>query len=1243
MPSSTYIAIRLHPDSPVDAGVFGSSYLKDLQIQVYPASVEQKPANLLGETNIAPSNLTISPIPFLANANVVSVTKTVQSPTIQQGSNDYGKSLDVSDPDGIPFGATVTCQDNSKLFNSNTTVNNIPAAANPTTIGLSQSIPNPVDAGTTVSFFFVYGENSPGITLDWNPNNPSFQFQLNTSAAANNSTTVNFTPTDGIAVGMQVTAPSGIPSNTTVLSVAATSITLSNAVTLAHKAAVTFTSSLSSGIVQHTEPFQIDVPFGTIEVPIPASVATAVIEINPQPPANTYLDITVVATRTGVSIPVNNDFYDVYFTQGPLPTLDQYQSLPPSLYITLPAPPQPNTISLDIPTDGSAPEWSGLFGAMKQALDKDPFFQFTGDPLQFLANLSTTQCTRMAYDIVWGQQTNALPAPPDPIESLYTNPPNPGGSTGNNGTNNLEQDRQKFEGTISSFYSTRNATAERLSKFVAAASAALFCEQTSLNSTAALLEFPVDPSSTNFAAAVESELIVQGLGGSASSDLSFGVPAAFFYALGANLEKSTKAAQRFQSATGDAIERLLQQFATAESTGAIDGDSQKFASDPSQTITSFQAARRLVALRISAASNSPSATVVAGSPLASLIKDWRSQTDPTPTPPLNPPLSYQQIDFNIWTKTLGTADPLGYLYLDLDALTQGFVIPSSTSTLADKIVAWLPSVGLPQTVDGLKKVSAKQWTDFFTANPSWLPPFTQPAALSNSTSVNPPKAGYIAARIRAFIRAVQQFFTVSTAVTQAPLPQAGAPPVFELPSPSNDRILLAVQSLPGTFTFGSTLSATDLTSAVQNVFPNDLAAQAWLTDAMIAINDLYTVASVVPNPATLPNPVSFAFSIAEALYARGFRSAKDITRLSGDDFQQAMTGTIAYDYANSGSNSLYQKARAIAPNSPSSVEPGGGFQPINADGSLVNCVPPPCLSPLGPISYLQEMLQVSQASTCGNPFATPGTGQITLGDAMAARRGPVGNLLASCANLETPLPLIDIVNESLEYLGATNPPSTSGGPGPSGTVYDTSADELAGYVLCKEGDCEDKEDRRCHEPDAIYAALPEYSTPATPVKGKNDSVEPLVYNYLRSDFSTCHLPYSQALDVSRTYLRHFGACRFEELRTFRKCITEFALDPANPPVGFQSHLWRYPVRIETAIEYLGITPEEYTLLFQGTPAQSCGIPIDRAAPRTAPVPVPVVYGFSSSGDKPTVSLDTISLVASSCGYYRGQIEHHAAP
>ena len=462
------------------------------------------------------------------------------------------------------------------------------------------------------------------------------------------------------------------------------------------------------------------------------------------------------------------------------------------------------------------------------------------------------------------------------------------------------------------------------------------------------------------------------------------------------------------------------------------------------------------------------------------------------------------------------------------------------SLLADQIALWLPSTTSPPTpsptVATLKQVTATQWTSFFTAvgNPTWLPPFTQPVAPGVSQSPAPQKAGYVALRIRAFVRAVQLFFTVSSVPTSAQLPAPGAPPTFDLPA--FDPISLAVAAIPG-FKFGTPFTGIQLPTAVSTVFPTpNLEAQAWLTEAMNAINDLWQVASVVQNPVisgdyTLPNPVSFAFSVAEALYARGFRRASDISNISGADFQQALIGTVAYDFAltNTGSNpSLYQQAQTVSPPTTTPGQTGGGpFQPIN-DGSLVDCVPPPCLSPLGPIVYLQEMLKLSQASTCDNPWAPPASeGQTMLGDAVAARRGPVGTLTADCANLETPLPVIDMVNECLEYLGATQPSSTQT---PSGTIYDTSADQLAGYKLCEEGDCCKEKDCGCHEPAAIFAALPEYSTPATPVKGENDSFEPLAYDRLQTDFSSCCLPYSQALDVSRTYLHHLGSCRFEELR-----------------------------------------------------------------------------------------------------------------
>ena len=119
------------------------------------------------------------------------------------------------------------------------------------------------------------------------------------------------------------------------------------------------------------------------------------------------------------------------------------------------------------------------------------------------------------------------------------------------------------------------------------------------------------------------------------------------------------------------------------------------------------------------------------------------------------------------------------------------------SSLADQIAAWLPSTTTPPTptptVETLKQVTAQQWTTFFTytGNSSWLPPFTQPIAPGASPGQVTHKAGYVALRIRAFIRAVQQFFTVSSVATAAQLPAIGAPPLFNLPAQSNDPILEA--------------------------------------------------------------------------------------------------------------------------------------------------------------------------------------------------------------------------------------------------------------------------------------------------------------------------------------------------------------------------------------------------------------------------------------------------------------------
>ena len=192
----------------------------------------------------------------------------------------------------------------------------------------------------------------------------------------------------------------------------------------------------------------------------------------------------------------------------------------------------------------------------------------------------------------------------------------------------------------------------------------------------------------------------------------------------------------------------------------------------------------------------------------------------------------------------------------------------------------------------------------------------------------------------------------------------------------------------------------------------------------------------------------------------------------------------------------------------------------------------------------------------------------SLLSAISRRRGPIGDLAASGANLETPLPTIDLVNECLEFMAAAPKPS-------NGTVYDTSADDLAGHLSVTP--CLARPTVRSRLPSArrIFAALPEYSTPATPV-GANSAVTPAVWNVLKKDFSSCRSAILSGARPLSHLLKAFGGCRVEEMRTFRKCITEFVLDPAKQPAGISAdYLWRFPIRIDTAIEYLGITPEEY--------------------------------------------------------------------
>ena len=670
---------------------------------------------------------------------------------------------------------------------------------------------------------------------------------------------------------------------------------------------------------------------------------------------------------------------------------------------------------------------------------------------------------------------------------------------------------------------------------------------------------------------------------------------------------------------------------------------------PGGEVSSVTMATGGVTLSAPVLAAAPVGTVVTFTPayaadLKSLVEAWLA-FPPTPQGSVSSQ-DYQPGDDDtlFWPQASAT-QPTAFLELVLSAVTGGYIIPPPFETaLGDKILDYLQTLSASPTVATLAGVTKAQWAALFTPNPLWLPP--QPggvgaqigAFVETLTAAMPVASGgphsavnlatstaTASGAVLTFIstNGVQPGWSASSLATTAsnqPLIPNGAlvvspggvtPTTIALtvavagPVPSGTNItfrpvvaaasagtLPVLPSPPAwigncltiydpSYMFGQGISnPAHLAAAANDVLPGDAAAQAWLVAAITNIDALcalviaagQTIASTA-GPAPLAG--ALGFSMVEALYACGFRSAADIAALSEAEFEQALLGSVAFASADA----IWTAATKASPQPTPAPSGQPGFHPVNPDGSLTNCIPPLNLSPLGPVAYLSELLNLSQnASLADLQPASPGQ---TLGQAVSARRGPLGDLSASAANLETPIPLIDLVNECLEAMVAATTPA-------GGVIYDTAGDALAGLSLCDLDACasETVEDEPGHDPMRLFGALPQHSTPANPTAA-NAAVEPSAYEALATDFSTPLLPYSQPLDVNRTYLKALGGCRFETMRTFRRCITEFVLAPDADPQQFDDQVWRYPVRLDIAIEYLGLSQAEYAELFDGARLPRC--------------------------------------------------------
>jgi hypothetical protein len=673
-----------------------------------------------------------------------------------------------------------------------------------------------------------------------------------------------------------------------------------------------------------------------------------------------------------------------------------------------------------------------------------------------------------------------------------------------------ERDRLIFEGELLTYYTRHNTEAEHLANFVFSLSAALWCEQRSEQAAGAGYSFPPLPGTAARAATV----VLRAVGGGALVP-AFSVPACYFYALAAILPPQVSAAQRFSMA-------ILQ--APAQTVQSIDAALEDDVLNEAPAVNRFQAARRLEALGLSGGAGVAECDVAPGSDLQALITAW---------------LNFAGDDIGaFWAIPFTPSRQAGHLELVLCALTMSYA----------PLVAAIKAA--PFSVSDAAQLAAKtqdQWNQLLLPAvapvPELLPPFTRPGTAEE--------------RAQAFLRRLRRFFDIADVDNIAPLAVPGAAPVLDLAAGNLIDELLS--SYPGGFDFNAWDDAT-LQTTLDAMLPGDAEMQAQVTDWLRCVRAMLDL--TVGVGAGVAD--SLRFSVMEGLWARGITSAAIVDRYTSTQLREVLAGSIAWEFADV----IWNNAQADGP------APGGAigpFQPINLDGAVINCVPPPHRSPLGPLAYLQALLRASAASTCDAPVADGK--QMPLAGLLAERRGPLGELAATRANLEVPLPLIDLVNESLEHMAASGDTF--------GAVFNTARDTLGGHLL-NTSNAPGAAERR-HDPLTLFEAMPEHSTPAVPTASQP------AWDVLAKDFSTCRLPYSQWLDVSRSYLKQLGSSRYATMRRFRRDITELVLDPHDEPADFERHLWRYPVRLETALEYLGVSPEEYATLYAGAPFVSAQV------------------------------------------------------
>ncbi|RFS81970.1 insecticidal toxin complex protein [Actinomadura spongiicola] len=898
----------------------------------------------------------------------------------------------------------------------------------------------------------------------------------------------------------------------------------------------------STAIVQHFVDVGAIPPLPpTTRLPMAAATAVIVAEPpadHPEYPEGTSFDLRLKLTRDDAPIADRRiDFNATVVTVTQLPILlSDVVGLAPSAYAALPVAASGAGGRLELPQDGTPPDFASLVKAIDAVLALDPA---DGATIAERTTLSAAQAKHVAAEIEWDRTVHPAPPEPRPLAEMYTAP-----EPGVPGNDDVDNARRRFEAELDGYYATHDGNALRLTGFVYAVWAAMMCERLSAGENltgpgpaqgpvngarSALLTIPLPPGAGDGTTIRHASVTLTGDPAGSVLAPPFVVPAAYFYALGAQLPPQVDVAQRFAMASADTEAKVLVAIETAIEAGMVAG-AEPPAATTGAALVPAQAARRLRAI---GQASSPAPPVVLNAAVRPLVESWLAHTGPTAT-----------IDPEFWgPATAAGPGASAYLALLLHAVTGGF---------APLITAVTTELGVTTAAE-LRAVPESRWRALFLppqAPPrlDLLPPFTE--AGTSSTPED---------RVDAFLRHLRQFFTVPYSAASSTSPEPETPATLPRPRPDIFASFEAGYAAHGggTYTPGAPRDPDATRSAVLGVFPGDPRARAWLLAALDAIDALHILTAFAAPGEPL---AELRFSLMEALYARGFTTVDAVAALSPDDFEDALAGTVAHPFA-------FEIQEAAGGSRAEPPGEGDGFAPVNP-GTLTDCLPPEHRSPFGLVAYLSDLLRVSDGSTCAEPLPPA---EVNLGGLLEERRGPLGALGATAANLATPVPSADLVIESLERLVA----AVVAGGTPSGAVFDTAAEQVGGHAVTGPD---------AHDPGTLLAALPEHSAPSAPL--------PAAYAALRADAGSPLLPYDQGIDTVRAYLQAAGTSRYEVMRRFRRRITEFAIDPAHEPAEFDAHRRRYPVRLETALEYLCLTAHEYAMFFTRTPGEepSEGVP-----------------------------------------------------